>query len=104
MGLRSAEHGQVDAQHEAGNLYSRGIDGMPKDLSKDFFWFRKGAENGNPRSQLDVGAMYGAGLGVEKNSEEAVKWFRHSTEQGNSTAQFNLGSMYARGEGSRRMR
>ena len=57
------------------------------------------AEQGDPRAQFDLGAMYQFGISVPKDLTLALKWYRKSEEQGNSDAQCNLGNMYYKGEG-----
>ena len=54
---------------------------------------------GNASAQLNLGALYYAGQGVNKDLKEAAKWMRQSAQQGNGRAQFNLAMMYAQGEG-----
>ena len=60
---------------------------------------KKKAEAGDAVAQFNLGARYGTGDGVPKDSVEAVKWYRKSAEQGLANAQFNLGLMYANGDG-----
>jgi TPR repeat protein len=62
-------------------------------------WYRKSAEQGNPKGQHDLGWMYKNGYGVEQNYTEAVKWYRKSAEQGHASAQNGLGYMYQYGYG-----
>ncbi len=57
------------------------------------------AKAGDANAQRDIGTLYDRGLGVERNSVEAVKWFRMSAEQGNSWGQHSLGQMYQIGRG-----
>jgi TPR repeat protein len=80
-------------------MFAYGLEGATNDYVKAINWYRKAAERGNAKSQLELGTIYFIGLGVPKNDEEAVKWFRKSAEQGNALAQINLGGMYSRGEG-----
>jgi hypothetical protein len=44
-------------------------------------WLRKSAEHGLPASQFFLGNAYFNGVGLEKNSKEAVKWYRKAAEQ-----------------------
>ena len=57
------------------------------------------AEQGNPRAQVRLGAMYYNGEGVPKDYAEAMTWFRKAADQGNSDGQNNVGAMYDNGEG-----
>ena len=38
--------------------------------------------------------MYGGGIGVTQDDQEAVKWYRLAAAQGHAEAQDNLGAMY----------
>jgi len=57
------------------------------------------AEQGYARAQHNLGRLYFLGMGVPKNSAEAVKWYRKAAEQGYAGAQHNLGFMYDFGMG-----
>jgi TPR repeat protein len=62
-------------------------------------WYRKAAEQGQPRAQFNLGISFANGLGVAQDYDEAFKWYRKAAEQGYPEAQFNLGISYARGQG-----
>ncbi len=59
----------------------------------------KAAEQGDAKSQYELGMMYDHGMGVTQDYAEAVKWYRKAAEQGLADAQFNLGVMHEDGEG-----
>lgn len=44
-------------------------------------WYLKAAEQGNERAQADMGRLYYAGKGVEKNLKEAERWLLLAEEQ-----------------------
>jgi serine/threonine protein kinase len=50
--------------------------------AKDYARVRLLAEEGNAEAQDDVGFMYEAGRGVEKDRAQAVEWYRKSAAQG----------------------
>lgn len=60
---------------------------------------RKSAAEGDPVAQLELGYAYDQGIGVKKDTKEAVKWYTKSAKSGNPDAQNNLGSSYQAGEG-----
>ena len=60
-------------------------------------FYRKGAEQGDPHAQDNLGKCYWEGNGVEKNYSEAVRLFRASMKQGVAEAQYHLGIMYYSG-------
>ncbi len=61
--------------------------------------FRKAAGQGDAEAQYHLGVMYGAGVGVKADYDEALKWYRQAAEQGYAKAQYNLGMMYYFGKG-----
>ena len=63
------------------------------------YWYRKAAEQGNAKAQVNLGCCYENGEGVEKDMKQAAEWFRKAAEQGNTHAQFSLGSCYDGGLG-----
>ncbi len=58
------------------------------------------AEDGDARSQYNVGWMHANGKGTVQDFQEAVAWYTKSAEQGNVNAQYNLGNLYLRGQGA----
>ena len=64
-------------------------------------WYRRAAEQGNPRGQNGLGWMYENGRGVREDDAEAVRWYQRAAEQGYARAQNNLGHMYSDGHGVR---
>jgi TPR repeat protein len=57
------------------------------------------AESGDVIAQANLGFSYYRGIGVAKDTIEAVKWFRKAADRGNAEAQFNLGVCYQNGDG-----
>ena len=53
--------------------------------------WKKLAEEGCPKGQMQFGECYYFGEGVPKDATEAAKWFRKAAEQGNAEAQCRLG-------------
>ena len=62
-------------------------------------WYRKAADQGNAKAQLNLGFMYANGKGVAEDDAEAVKWYRKAADQGDADAQLNLGVIYDNGKG-----
>ena len=67
------------------------------DYSTALTEYRKAAEKGDVRAQMNLGTMYDNGQGVSQDYRQAVKWYGRAAEQGNATAQFNLGESVAVG-------
>jgi len=49
------------------------------------------AEQGDVRSQYNLGVAYGNGEGIPQDYKKAVKWFRLAAEKGDIDAQYNMG-------------
>ena len=56
--------------------------------------FLKNAEQGDISSQINVGYFYDTGLGVRKNTEEALSWYRRAYRAGSAGAANNIGTIY----------
>jgi TPR repeat protein len=79
-------------------MYESG-QGVLQDEKQAVDWYRKAAEQGYARAQLNLGLMYESGKGVLEDDKQAVDWYRKAAKQGYARAQLNLGLMYAAGEG-----
>jgi C-terminal peptidase prc len=89
---------QPGYQRTYGICYEFGY-GIEKNLPEAVKWYRKAAEQGDARAQVNLGLCYYNGYGVQKNRTEAVKWYRKAAEQGDARVQFNLGVYYYNGDG-----
>ena len=49
--------------------------------------YRKAAEQGDAKSQYELGKCYDLGRGAEQDPLKAVEWYRKSAEQGNAMGQ-----------------
>jgi hypothetical protein len=58
------------------------------------------AQQGDAKSQYDLGHMYFHGEGVPQSDSEALLWFRKAADQGNAKAQYGIGYMYHNGKGA----
>lgn len=75
-----------------------GDSGKPN-YKEAFSWYQRAANQGDLRSQCDLGVMYCEGLGVNQDYKNAFYWYKKAAEQGFSDAQLNLGLMYSKGPG-----
>ena len=73
--------------------------GAPRNYAEALKWYRKTAEQGLAKGQLNLGSMYEEGKGVAQDYTEALTWYRRAAEQGLAEAQCNLGMMYYYGLG-----
>ena len=55
----------------------------------------------DPRAATNLGVMYAAGLGVQKDAVEALRWLGPAALVGYPNAQMHLGAMFADGIGGR---
>jgi TPR repeat protein len=94
-----AEKGDATAQAALGFFCELGIH-TPVDCAQAVKWYRKAAEQGNARAQLNLrqiaefGFTYEKGNGRPAESSEVIKKCRKDAEAGNARSQFNLGQMY----------
>jgi TPR repeat protein len=56
----------------------------------DIATLQQGAAAGNAYDQLNLGAAYDNGIGVERDIDKALQWYQKAAEQGLAEAQFNL--------------
>lgn len=63
-----------------------------QDVETAVKWFTRAAEQGNAKAQLNLGSMYGVGLGVPQDDKSAVKWWMLAAEQGIARATFTQSS------------
>ena len=59
----------------------------------------KGAKQGNPFEQFNLGLMYYKGRGTAQDYTKAVNWWRRAAEQDFAEALNNLGMVYGNGDG-----
>ena len=94
----AAQNGDADAQFDLGLCYDRG-DGVERNSTKAFEWYRKAARQGLAKAQSNLAVLYLTGDGIVTNYGKAVKWFRRSAEQGVVDSQNYLGALYETGIG-----
>ena len=106
-------HGVPHDDDKAIELFCKGLETNPAEailyIASDYYqieedakaakWYRKAAELGIAEAQLQLGAMYMIGAGVEKDLSKAAEWLGKAAVQENFDAQYLLGLMYAEGEG-----
>lgn len=88
----------ADAQNKLGNRYYKG-DGVKQDDKQAVYWWRKAAEQGHVKGQINLGGCYYYGIGVAQDYGQAALWYRKAAEQGDADAQYQLGYCYYKGIG-----
>lgn len=61
--------------------------------------FRRAADLGHPRAQLQLGYQSEFGEGLPLSLSEAARWYARAAAQGHAVAQSNLGAMYEEARG-----
>lgn len=82
-----------------GMVFFHGLLGMEQDYSKAEMHFKLATEQRHPEASFHLGLIYGHGLGVEKNADEAFRHFQDGARGGNIQSMFNVGSMLLDGSG-----
>lgn len=72
--------------------------GLLQATEPDMDTLRSQAAAGDVTAQLNLGAAYDHGLGVERNIEQALRWYQKAAEQGLAEAQFNLAHLLVEAE------
>ncbi len=78
----AARGGDRKAMHNFALYAFEGAGGQPKNPALAAQWFRKAGDLGLVDSQYNLGRLYEQGLGVAKNSAEALKWYLIAARSG----------------------
>lgn len=70
------------AQFVLGSMYYKGSSGTRRDHAMAAYWYRKAAEQGHVKAQVNLGGLYFDGEGVAQDYAEAARWFRKAAEDG----------------------
>lgn len=87
----SAESGHAPAQFMLGYILETGHGGVDKDLHRAAAWYKAAAEQGLTDAQLNLGLMYLAGRGVDRQMVLAHMWLAIAREFGDNRAVEALG-------------
>ena len=82
---RTAEAGDVKAQHFLAMMYENG-NGIERDFAKAAYWYGRTAESGDREAQLTYAMICALGKGVEADLAAACHWATRSYHQGNEKA------------------
>jgi TPR repeat protein len=72
---------------------------IKEDLNLAKKLFTLSADQGLADAQVELGAMYGKGLGMPADRVKSVELYKLAAEQGVAIANFNLGVVYINGDG-----
>ncbi|KAJ3374061.1 hypothetical protein GGF31_008277 [Allomyces arbusculus] len=86
------------AQYALGTCYHDGV-GLKRDPKEAVVWYRKSAEQGEPRGQGILGFCYGEAFGVDLDAPLAIRYYLQAAMQGETVAMYNVGFCYEEGTG-----
>lgn len=93
------DHRNIIAYYTLGQLYERGLPGVPTDLSASFRCFSMAAQLGDPAAQLYMGSLYHRGsFVVDTDPALALRYVEMAAEQRHSAALHYLALMHRNGE------
>jgi tetratricopeptide (TPR) repeat protein len=101
---RAAENGVSDVQFWFGVAFEQHLWFGVTDKQEALKWFKRAAEGGNPDAEVELGARYQDGDGVEQNYALAAEWYRKAAAHvpnlgGAGQGRNNLGNLYMEGLG-----
>jgi hypothetical protein len=95
---QKAEKGDAAAQSSQGSGDDSGR-GVPQDRAQAAAWYRKAAEQGDPRAQFNLGLMYRYGPGYSPNLDRWVEAFGLAPGHASPKAQSSPAAKYNPGSG-----
>lgn len=97
--VKRAKKGNADSQQALGSFYSE--EGTKHlDYKEAVYWYKLSADQGNYKSQLELGRIFDSGKIQEEGSKAmGIYWYRKLAEEGFPTAQCILGAKYLWGDG-----
>lgn len=117
-----AKLGNPVAAYNLGKIYESGGDGVPQDFGQAVAWYKLAADVGTLPTQFNgqqlgpdaadlifaaqlyaqynLGRLYEAGQGVEKDVPTAVQWYIRAAQQDLDVAQQHLVRIFRQGEGT----
>lgn len=99
---RAAKLHYAPSQFRLGYAYEYGTLGCPADPRRSIAWYSRGAERGDPESELALSGWYLTGSDgiLAQNDREAYLWGRKAAERGLAKAEFAVGYFYESGIGT----
>ena len=94
---KAADQGHSEAQFALAAALER----LPttQNVAEIAEWYRKAAQQGHPDAQVRTGLAFESGLGVKRDTEEALKWFLRAAEADRVEAQFRAGNLLLQNSG-----
>ena len=80
--LPLAEKGDAEAQYYIARIYANGMSGVPTDYPRAVTWYRQAAQQNYSSAVQELGYMYEQGLGVERDTMQALNLQRKAAGLG----------------------
>lgn len=96
---RRAEHGDVDAMLNMGDLYYWGARGMPRDQQRARGYFVQAAEAGNVQGKTAAAGMMLKGEGGPRDNATGTRLYQEAAAVNHTAALNGLGFAYFHGQG-----
>jgi TPR repeat protein len=93
-----AEQASAETQFKWGLQYSKG-NGVAKNDQAAAAWWRRSAEKGYVKAQVNLAWAYETGVGLKQDFDSALMWYRKAADQNDAIAQNKLGIFYEQGIG-----
>ena len=94
LSLPSVRYDTPEEMYQRGNTFSK-----KGNIKKTIRWYRKAAEQGHAEAQFNMGFYSIQGIGVDRDTIQAVEWYQKAAEKGHAEAQYILGDFYYNGVG-----
>ncbi len=95
--LAAANNGNTDAMVLSGLMLSNGLGSDKPNLPEAANWFRRAADQGDPRAMFALGECYLLSNGVTRDPVKAMEWLHKAAELNDVQALNKLGDIYAKG-------
>ncbi|MHB1749843.1 MAG: tetratricopeptide repeat protein [Acidithiobacillus sp.] len=94
---KAMEKGAADGNTKAINALAIYYD-QTKDYQKAIHWYKKGAEDGDPEAEYELGYFLCEGPGVTHDIQAGMAWLKKAADQKNQNAMKLMGYLYAEGK------
>ena len=95
---KALEKGAADGNTKAINALAIYYD-QTKNYQKAVQWYNKGAEDGDPEAEYELGYFLCEGPGVTHDIQAGMAWLKKAADQKNQNAMKLMGYLYAEGKG-----
>ncbi len=94
---KAHEAGVIEATESLARAYANAFYGLKYDFQKAFDLHTIAAKAGRTESMRFFGAIYLAGVKVERDEKLGFEWYERAAKLGDAKAQYNMGVFYTKG-------